>query len=182
MPQLRAESSCISRRLLRPPFLLLLLFHLLGFEAAESSTSVRSGHVPQLLSPRMPSAISHRAAWLQKRLITKDLSYNTDNTWLARKQPVVAPSSQLHLHVLLTHGLDPQRPSSHPLHQLLRATVQRQKRHAAARLHHAQLMRVGCALGTCQVQNLSHRLWQLKGQSGRQDSSPINPNSPHSYG
>uniref|UniRef100_A0A8B9S7Q3 Uncharacterized protein n=1 Tax=Apteryx owenii TaxID=8824 RepID=A0A8B9S7Q3_APTOW len=32
------------------------------------------------------------------------------------------------------------------------------------------------------VQNLSHRLWQLVGQSGRQDSSPMNPNSPHSYG
>uniref|UniRef100_A0A7M4E764 Adrenomedullin 2 n=1 Tax=Crocodylus porosus TaxID=8502 RepID=A0A7M4E764_CROPO len=52
----------------------------------------------------------------------------------------------------------------------------------AARFHHGQLMRVGCVLGTCQVQNLSHRLWQLMGQSGRQDSSPINPNSPHSYG
>ncbi|KAF1372614.1 hypothetical protein PFLUV_G00267660 [Perca fluviatilis] len=47
---------------------------------------------------------------------------------------------------------------------------------------HAQLMRVGCVLGTCQVQNLSHRLYQLIGQSGRQDSSPINPSSPHSYG
>ncbi|KAJ3596465.1 hypothetical protein NHX12_002872 [Muraenolepis orangiensis] len=45
-----------------------------------------------------------------------------------------------------------------------------------------QLMRVGCVLGTCQVQNLSHRLYQLIGQSGRQDSSPINPRSPHSYG
>uniref|UniRef100_A0A3P9AJV5 Adrenomedullin 2b n=1 Tax=Esox lucius TaxID=8010 RepID=A0A3P9AJV5_ESOLU len=45
-----------------------------------------------------------------------------------------------------------------------------------------QLMRVGCVLGTCQVQNLSHRLYQLIGQSGRQDSSPINPSSPHSYG
>ncbi|KAA0715201.1 ADM2 Intermedin [Triplophysa tibetana] len=45
-----------------------------------------------------------------------------------------------------------------------------------------QLMRVGCVLGTCQVQNLSHRLYQLMGQSGRQDSSPINPRSPHSYG
>uniref|UniRef100_A0A8C5NSX7 Uncharacterized protein n=1 Tax=Junco hyemalis TaxID=40217 RepID=A0A8C5NSX7_JUNHY len=32
------------------------------------------------------------------------------------------------------------------------------------------------------VQNLSHRLWQLRGQSGRRDSSPMNPNSPHSYG
>lgn len=46
----------------------------------------------------------------------------------------------------------------------------------------AQLMRVGCVLGTCQVQNLSHRLYQLIGQSGREDSSPINPKSPHSYG
>uniref|UniRef100_A0A8C8S8C0 Adrenomedullin 2 n=1 Tax=Pelusios castaneus TaxID=367368 RepID=A0A8C8S8C0_9SAUR len=59
---------------------------------------------------------------------------------------------------------------------------QRAKRHAAVRRHHAQLMRVGCVLGTCQVQNLGHRLWQLMGQSGRQDSSPINPSSPHSYG
>lgn len=44
-----------------------------------------------------------------------------------------------------------------------------------------QLMRVGCVLGTCQVQNLSHRLYQLNSQSGRQES-PINPRSPHSYG
>ncbi|XP_026182529.1 protein ADM2a [Mastacembelus armatus] len=48
--------------------------------------------------------------------------------------------------------------------------------------HHGQLMRVGCVLGTCQVQNLSHRLYQLIGQSGREDSAPINPRSPHSYG
>ncbi|XP_026081448.1 ADM2-like [Carassius auratus] len=47
--------------------------------------------------------------------------------------------------------------------------------------HHGQLKRVGCVLGTCQVQNLSHRLYQLVGQSGRQES-PINPRSPHSYG
>ncbi|XP_067387502.1 protein ADM2 [Emydura macquarii macquarii] len=59
---------------------------------------------------------------------------------------------------------------------------QRAKRHAAPRRHRAQLMRVGCVLGTCQVQNLGHRLWQLMGQSGRQDSSPMNPSSPHSYG
>ncbi|KAL0968351.1 hypothetical protein UPYG_G00265740 [Umbra pygmaea] len=45
-----------------------------------------------------------------------------------------------------------------------------------------QLMRVGCVLGTCQVQNLSHRLYQLMGQNGRQGSSSINPSSPHSYG
>ncbi|XP_056272944.1 protein ADM2 [Pseudoliparis swirei] len=47
---------------------------------------------------------------------------------------------------------------------------------------HGHLMRVGCVLGTCQVQNLSHRLYQLIGQSGREDSAPINPRSPHSYG
>ncbi|XP_047452640.1 protein ADM2 [Mugil cephalus] len=61
----------------------------------------------------------------------------------------------------------------------------RGRRHANAsgRGHgHGHLMRVGCVLGTCQVQNLSHRLYQLIGQSGREDSSPINPRSPHSFG
>lgn len=59
----------------------------------------------------------------------------------------------------------------------------RVRRHAHSRGgHHAKLMRVGCVLGTCQVQNLSHRLYQLIGQSGREDSSPINPKSPHSFG
>lgn len=47
---------------------------------------------------------------------------------------------------------------------------------------HGHVMRVACVLGTCQVQNLSHRLYQLIGQSGKEDSSPINPHSPHSYG
>ncbi|XP_062863907.1 protein ADM2a [Trichomycterus rosablanca] len=62
----------------------------------------------------------------------------------------------------------------------------RRRRSAHTRNHHhnkhGQLMRVGCILGTCQVQNLSHRLYQLVGQTGREDSSPMNPNSPHSYG
>lgn len=62
----------------------------------------------------------------------------------------------------------------------------RSRRHAYLRSQHhqqkGQLMRVGCVLGTCQVQNLSHRLYQLVGQTGREDSSPINPRSPHSYG
>lgn len=61
----------------------------------------------------------------------------------------------------------------------------RGRRNAHSKGHHnhrnAQLMRVGCVLGTCQVQNLSHRLYQLVGQSKRQES-PINPRSPHSYG
>lgn len=65
-----------------------------------------------------------------------------------------------------------------------RALRTRRHAHSGSRggHHHAQLMRVGCVLGTCQVQNLSHRLYQLIGQSGREDSSPINPRSPHSYG
>ncbi|XP_061631219.1 uncharacterized protein adm2b [Phyllopteryx taeniolatus] len=58
----------------------------------------------------------------------------------------------------------------------------RGRRHANGRRAHGQLMRAGCVLGTCQVQNLSHRLYQLIGRSGREDSSPINPRSPHSYG
>lgn len=58
----------------------------------------------------------------------------------------------------------------------------RGRRHVNSVERRAHLMRVGCVLGTCQVQNLSHRLYQLIGQSGREDSSPINPRSPHSYG
>nr|XP_057930919.1 uncharacterized protein adm2b [Doryrhamphus excisus] len=58
----------------------------------------------------------------------------------------------------------------------------RGRRHTNKGARRGQLMRVGCVLGTCQVQNLSHRLYQLIGQSGRADSSPINPRSPHSYG
>lgn len=70
----------------------------------------------------------------------------------------------------------------------IETTVLRARRHAHSGSrghrypHHGQLMRVGCVLGTCQVQNLSHRLYQLIGQSGRENSSPMNPKSPHSYG
>ncbi|KAJ0069408.1 hypothetical protein NL108_006024 [Boleophthalmus pectinirostris] len=63
-----------------------------------------------------------------------------------------------------------------------RSRGSRGRRHINSVVGRGQLMRVGCVLGTCQVQNLSHRLYQLIGQSGREDSSPINPRSPHSYG
>nr|XP_012289760.1 ADM2 [Aotus nancymaae] len=56
------------------------------------------------------------------------------------------------------------------------------RRHSGPHRPRAQLLRVGCVLGTCQVQNLSHRLWQLMGPAGRQDSAPLDPRSPHSYG
>lgn len=82
------------------------------------------------------------------------------------------------------------RAPSHPNQKVPPLQLLRSRRHLSSRgthhhqhyPQHAQLMRVGCVLGTCQVQNLSHRLYQLIGQSGREDSSPINPKSPHSYG
>ncbi|XP_044133061.1 protein ADM2 [Bufo gargarizans] len=57
----------------------------------------------------------------------------------------------------------------------------RRKRRRARRLHPPRLMRVGCSLGTCHVQNLNHRLWQLMGQMGKEDS-PIQLSNPHSFG
>uniref|UniRef100_A0A8C3YQ29 Adrenomedullin 2 n=1 Tax=Catagonus wagneri TaxID=51154 RepID=A0A8C3YQ29_9CETA len=55
-------------------------------------------------------------------------------------------------------------------------------RHLGPRRPRVQLLRVGCVLGTCQVQNLSHRLWQLVGSAGPRDTVPVDPSSPHSYG
>lgn len=91
-----------------------------------------------------------------------------------RRGHLVVP---MHPKPALWHGpeLTPRLRHRHP-------TGRRGRRHLGVRLRHAQPLRVGCVLGTCQVQNLSHRLWQLMGRPGRQDSSPMNPNSPHSYG
>ncbi|XP_056089473.1 protein ADM2a [Rhinichthys klamathensis goyatoka] len=89
----------------------------------------------------------------------------------------------------------PPDPTGNPLHvgqqkagessQTGESPRQRDRRNVHSRghhnHHHGQLMRVGCVLGTCQVQNLSHRLYQLAGQSRREDS-PINPSNPRSYG
>ncbi|XP_040844364.1 protein ADM2 [Ochotona curzoniae] len=91
-------------------------------------------------------------------------------------------------------GLQPRRPASWPATWKPRQARQPHRRASYApsggqhlkasgpRRPHAQLLRVGCALGTCQVQNLSHRLWQLVRPAGRQDSAPVDPSSPHSYG
>ncbi|XP_054426436.1 protein ADM2 [Pteronotus mesoamericanus] len=56
------------------------------------------------------------------------------------------------------------------------------RRHSGPPVPRAPLLRAGCVLGTCQVQNLSHRLWQLVASAGPRDSAPIDPSSPHSYG
>ncbi|RMB90236.1 hypothetical protein DUI87_33372 [Hirundo rustica rustica] len=77
----------------------------------------------------------------------------------------------------------PRPPPWHVRRLILRRDPRRDPRPPRGRRHSGgHLVRVGCVLGTCQVQNLSHRLWQLRGQWGRRDSSPMNPNSPHSYG
>ncbi|XP_028603472.2 protein ADM2 [Podarcis muralis] len=176
---LRREPACISRcRLLLLFPLLALLLHLPG---AESASPAPSGRIWPL-SPRKPWARSHPPAWLRKRLTTEELLDKTARMWPAWKPPVATPGSWLHLSVLPRRRLDPQQPGRPPQHRLPWTPAPRPKRQAAPRLHRAQLMRVGCALGTCQVQNLSHRLWLLKGQLGLQESAPMNPSSPHSYG
>ncbi|XP_076861297.1 protein ADM2a [Brachyhypopomus gauderio] len=103
---------------------------------------------------------------------------------LMRKPPasLVGPTSSLHV----SHPTPPMGGASSEGGEEPHRTRSRGRRHVVVRPRHRQrhdqLMRVGCILGTCQVQNLSHRLYQLLGQSGLEDSSPINPRSPHSYG
>uniref|UniRef100_A0A8D0L5B0 Adrenomedullin 2 n=1 Tax=Sphenodon punctatus TaxID=8508 RepID=A0A8D0L5B0_SPHPU len=112
-----------------------------------------------------------------------ELPLSTDVEWpLTLEQPTVKAATQSPLPAVSEYRLCSHPPCSGSPAPRSLTGPKRGKRHAAVRLHHVQLMRVGCVLGTCQVQNLSHRLWQLMGQSGRQDSSPVNPNSPYSYG
>lgn len=113
----------------------------------------------------------------------------TSSITLCREPPVRTPSG----------GLQPQLPTPRPVvwkpRQALLpqwnaslATAMGQpirngpRRHLGPRRPRAQFLRAGCVLGTCQVQNLSHRLWQLIASAGPRDSSPMDPSSPHSYG
>ncbi|XP_019524098.1 PREDICTED: ADM2 isoform X2 [Hipposideros armiger] len=108
---------------------------------------------------------------------------------LPRGPPARTPSS----------GLQPQLPVPWPVVWKPRQTLQPQgraslatatdrpvrngpRRHLGPRRPRAPFLRAGCVLGTCQVQNLSHRLWQLIASAGPRDSSPMDPSSPHSYG
>ncbi|XP_070803257.1 protein ADM2 [Pituophis catenifer annectens] len=165
-----AGQSCISRRLLLLPLLLLLFLHLAGAELGSCCPPDPSGREALLSLPRKPLDSNHRSTWLPKRLLKKNRLF-----WLAQKQPGMS-DSLLPLQDLPRPRLHPLQLGYGPLSWPALMPALHRKRRAA------QLMRVGCALGTCQVQNLSHRLWQLKGQLGRQDSSPISLHSPHSYG
>lgn len=113
----------------------------------------------------------------------------TSSISLCREPPARTPAS----------GSQPQHPAALPVVWKLHQALQPKKRvslvpargqplrnglrrHLSPRRSRAQLLRVGCALGTCQVQNLSHRLWQLVGSAGPRASAPVDPSSPHSYG
>ncbi|XP_053572281.1 protein ADM2 [Bombina bombina] len=74
-------------------------------------------------------------------------------------------------------------PLSNPATAKQMTNVQplRRKRRRTHHSHGPRLMRVGCSLGTCQVQNLSYRLYQLMRQSGKKDS-PAHLSSPQGYG
>ncbi|XP_036285952.1 protein ADM2 [Pipistrellus kuhlii] len=94
----------------------------------------------------------------------------------------------------LASGLQPQHPAPRPV---IHKPPQRgarltpaaghplqsgPRRHLSPPRPRAQRLRVGCVLSTCQVQNLSHRLWQLVASAGPRDPAPMDPSSPHSYG
>ncbi|XP_038406030.1 protein ADM2 isoform X5 [Canis lupus familiaris] len=106
-----------------------------------------------------------------------------------REPPARAPSS----------SLKPRSPAPRPVAWKLQQALQPPRRTSRApatgqplrdgahrrrgpRRSRAQLLRVGCVLGTCQVQNLSHRLWQLVGSAGPRNAAPMDPSSPYSYG
>ncbi|XP_026543660.1 ADM2 [Notechis scutatus] len=164
-----AGQSCISRRHFLP-LLLLLFLHLPAAELESCCPPAPSGRGARLSLPRKPWDSNHPSTWLPKGLSKKN-----GVPWLAQKQPGMA-DSLLSLRELPRPRLNSLQLGYGPLPRPALMLALHRKRRAA------QLMRVGCALGTCQVQNLRHRLWQLKGQLGRQDSSPISLHSPHSYG
>ncbi|CAD7676979.1 unnamed protein product [Nyctereutes procyonoides] len=108
---------------------------------------------------------------------------------LPREPPAHAPSSSLKPPSPVPQPVDwklqqalqpPRRASRAPATgQPLRDGAHRRRGPHRSR---AQLLRVGCVLGTCQVQNLSHRLWQLVGSAGPRNAAPVDPSSPYSYG
>ncbi|KAK7892154.1 hypothetical protein WMY93_024117 [Mugilogobius chulae] len=144
----------------------------------------------------LPLEIQSRALTLH----THSQSHRHQDLLLSDPSPAALPLSHMDNHLpqtdtqLMWRALIHKDPPM-PLHNQIstaegqeaewsagRSQRSRGRRHVNSIGGRGHLMRVGCVLGTCQVQNLSHRLYQLIGQSGREDSSPINPRSPHSYG
>lgn len=129
---------------------------------------------------------------IQTRALTGQTStHRLRHRWPVHPEAPVSSLEEIHLPEsdaqlvwrALLHREPPPLPAADHAHEGSEVRrPSRGRRHVNSVGGRAHLMRVGCVLGTCQVQNLSHRLYQLIGQSGREDSSPINPRSPHSYG
>ncbi|KAJ8003116.1 hypothetical protein DPEC_G00166030 [Dallia pectoralis] len=138
----------------------------------------------RIILPRTPWTSESSSSFTMATVVNPSVAL--DNRVTARKRQIhkeaLRQSYQMHDHegpLVKLSSLFPYQ--NYPVY---REGPSRGRRHAknSSGRGQGQLMRVGCVLGTCQVQNLSHRLYQLIGQSGRQDSSPINPSSPLSYG
>ncbi|XP_004553326.3 uncharacterized protein adm2b isoform X1 [Maylandia zebra] len=165
---------------LRPAWLCVLL-GLLPLEIQSQALTPQRTHRPRLSFPRTSK--------FPKSFHPSIVPTVSDLSVAAHNQ-ITEEDGQIIWRALLPHKDPPPKPfdllvdQSHNV--LPKVPVwqhgSRGRRHAGRGRGHPHLMRVGCVLGTCQVQNLSHRLYQLIGQSGREDSSPINPRSPHSYG
>ncbi|XP_007123366.1 protein ADM2 [Physeter macrocephalus] len=125
---------------------------------------------------QLPGALSLSLARSRPPARPREPPARTPSSGLQSRHPAARPVVwKLH------QALQPQRSASlaPAMGQPLRNGP---RRHLGPRRPRAQLLRVGCVLGTCQVQNLSHRLWQLVGSAGPHDSAPVDPSSPHSYG
>lgn len=152
---------------------------------AAGSQHLRTGSADLAPSVRISSLISFPFLFFSRLIRTSEFPKPSDpDIFLTASDPPAATRNQ-------TPPKDPAPKSSdlllygnHHLQLPVWQSASRGRRHANGSGARGQghLMRVGCVLGTCQVQNLSHRLYQLIGQSGREESSPINLHSPHSYG
>uniref|UniRef100_UPI00358ED1FC protein ADM2 n=1 Tax=Myxine glutinosa TaxID=7769 RepID=UPI00358ED1FC len=65
---------------------------------------------------------------------------------------------------------------------LLRSLLVHPREKRFPKPHRTRITRDGCSLGTCQVQNLSHRLFRLMGKTGKVDPAGKVTWSPNSYG
>nr|ACJ02091.1 adrenomedullin [Eptatretus burgeri] len=65
---------------------------------------------------------------------------------------------------------------------LLRSLLAHPREKRFPKLHHTRTTRAGCSLGTCQVQNLTHRLFRLVGKTGKDDAAGKATWNPNSYG
>lgn len=158
----------------------------MGYRVAEGQAL--SPELSGLPLPVTPGLCGRESGWVYGSLKGWPAGL-TSSISLCREPPARTPYS----------GLQSRHPAARPVVWKLHQALQPQRsaslapamgqplrngprRHLGPRRPQAQLLRVGCVLGTCQVQNLSHRLWQLIGSAGPHDSAPVDPSSPHSYG